>query len=283
MNVIKSHDITLYGGYGSNLILKPSGGGRLPATSRSGYAFAIVLDDKVVGECLLAKANSDLAKQAHPAGTNIKRVDIIFGEEEHWAGGIGSQVISLLVDYAFHGENADVVYAIISDFDTGSKHAFEKVGFELAFADKEDLYYCFSKHDFVARRRVQIPAEQQFALSLDGLTPSQLYISSGKLAMVQEWFDADNLENFDPIPVKRLGDKIMMTDGHTRAVAAHLAGLSTISAYWDEDELDMQVYEIFVDWCKEEGIASPIHLASRVISHKDYQELWLKCCTYMQK
>ena len=122
------------------------------------------------------------------------------------------------------------------------------------------------------------PSGVAFMMSLEDLTPSQLYISQGKLNAVQEWLDIGNLYEIDPIPVKRLGDRIVMMDGHTRAVATHLAGLVAIPVYWDEDELDMCAYGICVDWCKSEGILSPIDLASRVVSHEDYQHLWLKRC-----
>ena len=62
------------------------------------------------------------------------------------------------------------------------------------------------------------------ALKLDELQPTQLYISRDKLAAVQASAHAGS-PDFAPIPVKRLGGRVVCTDGHTRAVAAHLAGL----------------------------------------------------------
>ena len=41
-----------------------------------------------------------------------------------------------------------------------------------------------------------------------------------------------------PIPVKELGDQVVITDGHTRAFAAFMCGFSEVRAFWDEDELD---------------------------------------------
>ena len=86
---------------------------------------------------------------------------------------------------------------------------------------------------------------------------------------------------FDPIPVKKFNGKTLMTDGHTRVVAAYLAGLDSVPVYWDEDELDMRAYAINVKWCDEEEIKSPIDLAERIVTHKEYERLWRKRCMEM--
>ncbi len=68
------------------------------------------------------------------------------------------------------------------------------------------------------------------------------------------------------------------SDGHTRAVAAHLAGWDAVPVYWDEDELDMRAYVMNVRWCDEEDVHKPIDLAKRIVSHKEYEHLWRKRC-----
>jgi hypothetical protein len=98
---------------------------------------------------------------------------------------------------------------------------------------------------------------------------------------VQEWFDSADAGCFDPVPVKRLNDRIVMTDGHTRAVAAHLAGWDDVPVYWDEDELDMRAYAINIRWCDEEGVHDPVNLVKRIVSHKEYEHLWRKRCMEM--
>jgi ParB-like chromosome segregation protein Spo0J len=80
---------------------------------------------------------------------------------------------------------------------------------------------------------------------------------------------------------KQFNGKTLMTDGHTRAVAAHLAGWDSVPAYLDEDELDMRAYAMDMKWCGEEGIHSPIDLAGRIVPHKDYERLWRKRCMKM--
>ena len=74
-------------------------------------------------------------------------------------------------------------------------------------------------------------------LTLKDLQPSQFYISERKLRGVNEWFRPEDLSNFEPIPVKMLDGILVMTDGHTRAVAAVLAGLDKVPFVWNEDEL----------------------------------------------
>jgi len=83
--------------------------------------------------------------------------------------------------------------------------------------------------------------------------------------------------------LKELGDTIVITDGHTRALASYLAGLSEIDAYWDEDDLDLEAYAICVKWCRDEGITSIIDLHARVVSPEEYQVLWIDRCRKMQE
>ena len=150
-----------------------------------------------------------------------------------------------------------------------------------AFGLKE-YHYRLTRREFIGRRRERIPKSRRFETPLIGLQPSQLWISEGKLRLVREWFDPARRESFDPIPVKRLGGRILMTDGHTRAVAAHLAGWESVPVYWDEDELDMRAYAADVAWCDGEGILSPVDLAARIVPHRDYERLWRKRCMEMK-
>jgi hypothetical protein len=52
-----------------------------------------------------------------------------------------------------------------------------------------------------------------FYLSFDEISPSQLYLSEGKLAGLAD-FDPLNAE---ALPVRKFGDKIALTDAHHRA------------------------------------------------------------------
>jgi len=91
-------------------------------------------------------------------------------------------------------------------------------------------------------------------LKLRDLQPSQFYISAKKLQSVEAWLDAGDLSGFEPIPVKLLDGRPVMTDGHTRAVAALRAGLEVVPLVWDEDELSWDMYRACVAACREQGI-----------------------------
>ena len=121
-----------------------------------------------------------------------------------------------------------------------------------------------------------------FRLPLAQLQPSQLYISKTKLARVQSWWQPPTLETLEPLPVKRLNGRVILTDGHTRAFAAYRHGFTEVPVFWDEDELDWIAYQICVDWCLDEGIRTIADLENRVISPADYDVLWLNRCRVMQ-
>ena len=114
--------------------------------------------------------------------------------------------------------------------------------------------------------------------SLKDLQPSQFYISQAKLSNIQAWFCKDDLSNFEPLPVKVLDGIPILTDGHTRAVAAILAGLESVPLVYDEDELDWNLYRYCVEQCNQKGIHSPYDLVDRVISAYEYEEKWINWC-----
>jgi len=119
-------------------------------------------------------------------------------------------------------------------------------------------------------------------LKLKDLQPSQFYISEKKLRSIEGWLNPADLSSFAPIPVKLLDGKPVMTDGHTRAVAALRAGLDSVPLVWDEDELPWDMYRACVTACRAQAIESPIDLLPRIISDEEYQEKWDKWCDRMQ-
>ena len=89
-------------------------------------------------------------------------------------------------------------------------------------------------------------------MKLDSIQPSQLYISSKKLDSIMKSLERSKPVFVEPIPIKKLGNQVVFVDGHTRALAAFLLGLSAVPVYWEDEELDWEEYEICVEWCKEE-------------------------------
>jgi hypothetical protein len=121
-----------------------------------------------------------------------------------------------------------------------------------------------------------------FSMKIDAIQPTQLYISSEKLNSVMRNLRHTKAIHIAPIPIKKLDNQIVFADGHTRAFAAFLLGLSEILVHWEDEELDWDEYRTCVKWCKEEGIITISDLKKRVIPNKDYQVLWLDKCKKMQ-
>ena len=124
---------------------------------------------------------------------------------------------------------------------------------------------------------------ESFAIDLSQVQPSQLFVSAAKLQRVLGRYDTQNAAFMAPIPVKHLGENLIFTDGHTRALAAHLRGEAEIRVVWDEDDLDWETHEICVGWCKQEGIRHIADLEDRVISSDEYEVLWLQRSQAMQR
>ena len=119
--------------------------------------------------------------------------------------------------------------------------------------------------------------------SLRDLQPSQLYVSREKLATVLASWPDRSPATLGPLPVKRHADRLVLTDGHTRALAAHRAGLAAVLVVDDEDALDDEAYEICVRWCLEAGIESVADLDAHVVSPEDYERLWLDRCRALHR
>lgn len=322
MSVITTHDITLYGGNDVDIILRPLCDEHLPllykwnsdpevvywsdtgnveafsqeeirgiygSVSQNALCFLAEVDGLPVGDFWMQKMNVPEVSAKYP-GLDVQRIEASIGEKSLWGRGIGTEILGMLVDFAFCGEHVDMLYCFAADYNIRSQKTLLRRGFILvdeshADADslraKKEYHYRLTRRKYIERRRVKVPENQQFEMPVADLQPSQLYISAGKLRLVREWFDPADRESFDPIPVKQFGGRMLMTDGHTRAVAAHLAGWESVPVYWDEEELDMRAYATDVAWCDEEGIHSPVDLAGRVVPHKDYERLWRKRCMEM--
>lgn len=114
------------------------------------------------------------------------------------------------------------------------------------------------------------------------MQPSRLYICEGKIAQVKQWFTPNDLTCFPPIPIKVLDEQLVMTDGHTRAVAALQSGLLEVPFVWETDELDWDMYRACVAACKEQGINQPGDLLRRVVNADTYRLQWEDWCDRMQ-
>jgi hypothetical protein len=126
-------------------------------------------------------------------------------------------------------------------------------------------------------------AAATFAAKLSDLQPSQLYVSADKLACIERALTGEQPPAIEPLPLKRLGPRTVLTDGHTRALAAFRAGCRSVPVYWETDELDWEAYEICVHWCLQAGIYSVADLQARVVTAEQYEELWYERCRAMHR
>jgi ribosomal protein S18 acetylase RimI-like enzyme len=108
--------------------------------------------------------------------------------------------------------------------------------------------------------------------------PSQLFISQKKLDDCTRLFLEKGFDDYEPIPIKRIGNDLFLTDGHTRAFVLWQNGLRTIKAVHDTDDLDWIMYLVDLKWCRDAGIRSIGDLGSRVIPHADYERRWIDRC-----
>lgn len=122
-----------------------------------------------------------------------------------------------------------------------------------------------------------------FVMKLEEIQPCQLFINSEKLASLLRDYDRLKPDSLAPLPVKNLNGQIIITDNHTMALAAFLRGFSGIRVYWEEEDLDWEIYEICVGWCKSEGICTIADLKDRVVSQKEFEKLWIDRCKKMEE
>ncbi len=256
------------------------------SVSQDALLFLIEADGRAVGECWLQRMNLPEIRANDPEESDIRRIDIMIGEKDCWGHGIGTQAVAMLAEYAFAGEQVDALHCICDDYNLRSCRIWEKNGFVLVRHDplpqgwkgKNQLHYRLTRGDYIQKRRFFAPAGRIERLALDSLLPSQLYISEGKMRLCRQWLAQSSFEQMDPIFYIPFHGGRLITDGHTRALLAHLSGVDFVPCCLDEDELDRAAYAKDRDWCIQEGIVTVADLAGRVVPVKEYEKLWRKRC-----
>ncbi len=117
-------------------------------------------------------------------------------------------------------------------------------------------------------------------LALTDVHPSQLYLSSEKLADVLAWFDFDD-PAYGPLPVFEYDGEWYLSDGHTRAFVAYLAGEERLSVERDDEVrevYDFDVYLACISWCEEEGVKTIADLRGRIVEPGTFEEVWIERC-----
>lgn len=171
MPIIKTHDITLYGGNDEyDIVLKPLCDEHLPllykwcadpevlywteggedivrsynkdtvhviygGVSQNAYCFLVEVNGTSIGECWIQKMNLPYVSSMYPKTLDVRRIDMSIGEKEYWNKGIGTQFIKMLVDFAFCGEHVDVLHCFCEDYNKRSQRVWQKNGLKLALTE----------------------------------------------------------------------------------------------------------------------------------------------------
>lgn len=170
MSIIRSHDITLYGGNDQyEIVLRPLTDEDLPylykwnsdpevlywtegediegyppeavhqiygGISQNNLCFAIEVNGETIGECWLQKMNLPEIIAMYADSTDVRRIDMSIGEKAFWGKGIGTLFIGMLVKYAFEYEHVDVLHCFCEDYNIRSRRVWEKNGFTLILTEE---------------------------------------------------------------------------------------------------------------------------------------------------
>jgi RimJ/RimL family protein N-acetyltransferase len=104
--------------------------------SRHAYCFIIEMEGKPIGDGWLQEMNLARVLRRY-RGRDCRRIDLVIGEKELWGRGLGADTIRTLTRFAFERENADMVFAIIGDYNERSQSAFMKSGYSLVMKLEE--------------------------------------------------------------------------------------------------------------------------------------------------
>lgn len=170
MSIIKTHNITLYGGTDDiDIVLRPLCDEHFPllykwnadpevlywteggkdivrsydantvhriygGVSQNAHCFLIEVDGMPIGECWLQRMNLPDITAMYP-GLDVRRIDMMIGEKTYWNRGIGTAFIGMLVDFAFCNQHADVLHCFCEDYNRRSQRMWQKHGFTLVRTD----------------------------------------------------------------------------------------------------------------------------------------------------
>lgn len=117
-------------------------------------------------------------------------------------------------------------------------------------------------------------------LPVDEVHPTQLFLSKAKLVRVFDWFDFDS-PNYESLPAFRYEGDWYLSDGHSRAFAAILAGAESVRLREEHavrEQYDFEIYEACIEWCDEAGVDTINDLSGRVVEPETFEKRWIDRC-----
>lgn len=112
---------------------------------------------------------------------------------------------------------------------------------------------------------------------------SQLYLNKSKLRDVEKWFDPNNMNLCQPLPVHDFGDgRLTLTDGHSRAFTAYQHKAKVPIVYDTDDivtwEEGQTFYKNDIVWCQRFHIQTVADLKNRIVDDSEYHSFWIERC-----
>lgn len=133
--------------------------------------------------------------------------------------------------------------------------------------------HAYNITNFYTKNMVLIESLPEITLnefSIDELKPSQFYINELKLDAIKQWL---NVESEVIIAITKIGNNLIIADGHTRLFRAKELGYQTVKTYFIEQE--KYLYD-FYNAAQEKEIYEIKDL--QVISNEEYLIKWLGYC-----
>lgn len=130
--------------------------------SKSAHCFLIEADGVPVGECWLQRMNLPHISAMYAPETDVRRIDMSIGEKAYWGKGIGTEMVRLLVQFAFEEEQTDVLHCLCEDYNIRSRRVWEKNSFSLVQMDalpqpqkgKYQYHYRLTKQEYENSKQI---------------------------------------------------------------------------------------------------------------------------------
>jgi RimJ/RimL family protein N-acetyltransferase len=122
---------------------------------QNALCFIAEVNGLFIGNFWLQKMNMPEISALYP-GLDVRRIDAEIGEKAYWGKGIGTEVMRMLIEFAFCVENVDVLHCFSADYNLRSQKLFQKLGFTLcgendvedSLRAKKEYHYRLTREDY---------------------------------------------------------------------------------------------------------------------------------------
>lgn len=99
----------------------------------------------------------------------VRGIEAAIGEKSLWGQRIGTAVLGMLIEFAFHSEHVGILYCFAADYNIRSQKLLTKYGFtcvdeaELgaeSIRARKEYHYALTRRDYMERCRMQALPEK---------------------------------------------------------------------------------------------------------------------------